>query len=147
MSRLGFACGLLSLVAVLGAVPAARAQAPASAASAETEPDVRSAIPAEMRERYANSKWTYPSSEAMANKYPLQALNDNISGAVVLACTILPDGDMDKCGIMAEAPKGYGFGMATAAAFVIGAKVDPSTVEGGIKPGDFYVFTYRWLLN
>lgn len=147
MSRLGFACGLLSLLAVFAEGPNAFAQSSTSTASSEAEPDVRSAIPAEMRERYANSKWTYPSAEVMANKYPLQALNENISGAVVLACTILPDGNMDKCGIMAEAPKGYGFGMATATGFVIGAKVDPSTVEGGIKPGDFYVFTYRWSLD
>jgi hypothetical protein len=83
----------------------------------------------------------------MANLFPSQAQDQHVSGIAVIACLIAPDGYMDRCAVINEAPKNYGFGVATATAFVKYTRVDPSSIEGGIKPGDFKVFTYKWLLG
>jgi len=48
---------------------------------------------------------------------------------------------------MGETPKGYRFGYSTATAFAWYSHVDPATIDGGIKPGDFKIFIYKWVLN
>ena len=118
-------------------------QTPAPAASTDSKP----LIPAEMAARYAHAQWTYPGADVMANSYPRRAQDERQEGAATILCVIASDGQMDRCYIARESPKNEGFGMATAAAFVKYARVDPATVEGGIKPGDFKLFTYIWQLG
>ena len=48
---------------------------------------------------------------------------------------------------MNEAPKDYDFGVTTATLFVKYTHVDPATVDGGIRPGDYKVFIYKWQLG
>ena len=139
------ALSAVAAVAIAMQPASGSAQSQASASSSATDPT--SVIPKEMVARYAHAKWTYPDSEQMAKLYPMRAENERVSGIAVIACLITPDGYMDRCAVANEAPKDYGFGVATATAFVKYTRVDPSTVEGGIKPGDFKVFTYKWLMG
>ncbi len=83
----------------------------------------------------------------MAALFPARAQDARVSGIAVIACLISVDGFMERCGVINEYPKDYGFGVATATAFVKYTRVDPASVQGGIKAGDFKVFTYKWLLN
>ena len=132
----------LAMTALAGA-PAALAQL-SSASSASTAPALDyNAIKA----RYTHAHWTYPGSEQMADAYPREAQDSRIQGAAQIACFIKPDGYISRCVVMAEAPKGYNFGLATAGAFQKYAHVDPASVDGGIQAGDFYVFVFKWMLS
>ena len=104
-------------------------------------------VPAETTARYTHARWTYPGPEQMADLFPPRAQDERLSGTAKIVCTIAPDGLLDKCAVLDETPKGYGFGLATATAFVKFAHVDPNTVEGGIKPGDYKVFIYKWQIG
>lgn len=143
--------GILAAGLLVACGALAQSQSDSSASSADksqaAEPDINSLIPQSVRTRYAHAVWTYPKGNHLADLYPPRALSENQQGAVVLACTINTNGTFDKCGVMAENPKGYDFGMATATAFIRYAHVDPKTVGGGIQTGDFWVFLYRWVLG
>ena len=54
---------------------------------------------------------------------------------------------MKRCVVLAEVPKGGDFGKATQDLFLKYALVDPASVDGGIQPGDFYIFTLKWTLG
>jgi len=97
--------------------------------------------------RYKQSRWTYPTSEQMAEAYPRAAQDSRIQGAAQIACFIDTDGYMKRCVVVAEEPQGYGFGRVTADLFMKYAHVDPVSVEGGIQPGDFHMFVYKWQIG
>lgn len=113
----------------------------------EFSPDPSTLIPQEIKSRYAKAVWSLLPRRNGEDIYPEKALEAEVTGAAVVACTINTNGGMDQCRIMAENPIGYGFGIATAALYVKYGHVDPATVEGGIKPGDFWIFTYRYKLG
>ena len=95
---------------------------------------------------YLAGKWTYPSSGDMSLAYPAAAWNGGIRGQVTIDCEVAPTGKITSCDIISEDPAGYGFGEATANAFVEFAHVDPASVPGGIQPGARKKFIYKWTL-
>lgn len=103
-------------------------------------------IPPEMQARYATAKWHYPSGHEMG-QYPDRAAAQALPGVAVINCQIKPDGKLAPCVILSEAPEGYGFGVAAAKMFVKYVHVDPATVNGGIRPGDFRIFTFKWVIG
>ncbi len=101
-------------------------------------------MPAEMARRYAQARWTYPNTDQMSASYPPRARGQGFSALVKIECAIMTDGHLGECTIIKEDAPGYGFGVATVRPFVKFAHVAPDTVEGGIKPGDYKVFSYKW---
>src|SRR5471032_2739481 len=94
---------------VLGDSAVAETPATSQASQSSAAPDMNSAVPPEMLARYAHAKWTMPSGKEMADIYPQRAQNEEVRGMAIVACTITADGYLDRCGILAEYPKGYGF--------------------------------------
>ncbi len=122
----------------------APAQSPPSTSSAESP---AASIQSDMTQRYVHAKWTYPNADQMSNSYPGKAQDEHVSGQAKIVCAVDADGYLEKCAVLDEAPKGYEFGLATATQFVKYTHVDPKTVDGGIKAGDYKVFMYKWTLN
>ncbi len=91
--------------------------------------------------------WTYPSGPVMERFYPDKAIHDHVGGSATIYCTLAADGPLTACDILNETPAGYGFGEATANAFLQYCHVNPSTVKGGILPGMQRKFIYLWTLN
>ena len=138
---------ILTCVALLAfAASDADAQTAQSSSSAAAT-DAKPLIPPEMVARYAHAKWTYPNAGQMVDIYPGKAHDKGVEGLATIVCAVAKDGYMDKCAVMKEAPTDYDFGVTTATLFVKYCHVDPATVDGGIKPGDYKVFTYKWLLG
>jgi len=136
---------LVVLVAAMAA--SAHAQTPPDGAPSFARATPKPSVLAVMRERYAEAKTTYPSAEVMATLYPPRARDDKKEGMVTLACTVAPSGHLSSCDIVNQWPAGYGFGTAYVKALLKYYTVDPTSVEGGIQPGDFEFFTYQWTLG
>ena len=113
-----------------------------SASDSATSPTV-----AEMTARYAHARWTYPNVDQMSGSYPAKAQDGHVSGQAKIVCAISADGYLGKCAVLNEMPNGYYFGVTTATQFVKYTRVDPKTIVGGIKPGDFKIFLYKWQLG
>jgi len=141
----GLAFALLIGLPTHASAQAAQADGQTSSAASPAKP--ATLIPPEMMARYARAKWTYPGSNQMADMYPEKAQDNRQEGMAKIVCVIAADGTLDRCAVMNETPASYGFGVATATAFVKYAHVDPATVGGGIKPGDYKVFLYKWQLG
>lgn len=61
----------------------------------------------------AQTAWTAaPTAADMAAAYPAKAKAENIGGGVELTCTANRKGAMTDCDVLAESPRGYGFGSA-----------------------------------
>lgn len=61
----------------------------------------------------AQTTWTAaPTAAEMAAAYPEKAKAQGIGGGVELMCTTAPSGAMTDCDVLAESPRGYGFGAA-----------------------------------
>jgi len=61
----------------------------------------------------AQTAWiAAPTTADMAAAYPEKAKAAGIAGGVELACTAARSGEMKDCSVLAEAPRGYGFGPA-----------------------------------
>lgn len=97
--------------------------------------------------KYVEGKWTYPKGDAMQDLYPEKALENDVTGTVVIDCAINSQGRVTSCDVISETPKGYGFGAATVKGFLKGARVDPSSVGGELRDGDRKKFTYKWTLD
>ncbi len=95
---------------------------------------------------YLAGKWTYPDMDVMASAYPNEALVARVGGRVALDCEVAPTGKITSCDLMSEEPPGYGFGEATAMAFIGHAHVDPASIPGGIPAGARKKFVYVWSL-
>ena len=126
-------CLIASVVAISG-----------GAASAQTADPT--AMSADMIDRYAHASWTFPSTSEMEGLYPDSAIQHRVGGQATINCTLALDGTLTACDIVSETPPGYGFGEATANAFLHSCHVDPSTVKGGVQPGDHKKFIYKWTL-
>jgi|SRR5580658_7944632 protein TonB len=51
-----------------------------------------------------------PDADAFSKYYPSAALDQNLGGAVTLACVVAANGQVRDCSVAAETPKGAGFG-------------------------------------
>lgn len=51
-----------------------------------------------------------PDAAAFSKYYPAAALDRNLGGAVTLACVVTASGHVENCSVIAETPKGAGFG-------------------------------------
>lgn len=61
----------------------------------------------------AGVDWTAaPTVADMAALYPEKAKAEGIGGGVELACTVASGGALRQCDVLAETPRGYGFGAA-----------------------------------
>jgi hypothetical protein len=61
----------------------------------------------------AQTIWTSaPTAAEMAAAYPAKAKAEGLGGGVELMCAAGRDGAMTACDVMAESPRGYGFGSA-----------------------------------
>ena len=136
----------LLAIAMLGSAPMA-AFGQSSAADDASLSSVLHVDYAAIKTRYAHAKWTFNKPAGTPDLYPVRAMDAETPGVAKVACFIEPDGHISRCVILSEAPVGYGFGVATANLYIKYTKVDPATVEGGIQPGDVYVFTYNWKLS
>ncbi len=136
--------GLAAALAVTQPITAFAQSSSADATSSSAAPHIDyDAIKA----RYAHAHWTYPNSRQIAEAYPRRAQDSHIQGIAQVACFIQADGRMKRCVVLTEDPKDEGFGAVTQDLFLKYAHVDPTSVDGGIQPDDFYVFTLKWLLG
>jgi hypothetical protein len=63
------------------------------------------------REEIVGPAWTGPRSNAGSQvNYPLTALKANVSGVVMVVCTITPSREARECRAERESPTGWGFG-------------------------------------
>ncbi|MFZ5719004.1 MAG: energy transducer TonB [Pseudomonadota bacterium] len=61
----------------------------------------------------AQTVWTAaPTAQDMAAAYPEKARAEGVGGGVELVCTAARNGAMTDCDVLAEEPRGYGFGVA-----------------------------------
>lgn len=116
------------------------------AGAASAQPVDPTATTPDMIDRYAHASWTYPDADEMAGIYPNGAFENSPEGQATINCTLAADGTLTACDIVSEMPPGYGIGEATSNAFLHSCHVDPSTVKGGIQPGDHQKFIYKWSL-
>lgn len=91
--------------------------------------------------------WDYPTQSEMEAYYPERAISNEVEGMVVMDCVINSAGRITGCTVVAETPRGYGFGKATVEAFMRFATVKPSASEGILRDGDHKRFTYKWQLD
>ncbi len=68
----------------------------------------RPAMPAPSRPDWLEK----PTSEDLAAYYPRQAQRKNLSGKVMMSCTVKADGQLEACEILEETPPGERFGEA-----------------------------------
>ncbi|MGZ3306695.1 MAG: hypothetical protein ACXU8U_12615 [Asticcacaulis sp.] len=142
-----FAAAGLACLAASHACAQTGETASSGASSSSGAADLESLVPPEMRARYAHAHWTYPNATQMADAYPPKAQAETVSGMAVIACAIAGNGSITGCKIVAEDPKSYGFGYVTAQVFIKFTHVDPASVEGGIRPGDYKLFKYYWKIG
>ena len=65
------------------------------------------------REEIVGPAWTGPRTNAGSQiNYPVAALNANVSGVVLVLCTITPSREARDCRAERESPTGWGFGEA-----------------------------------
>ncbi len=61
----------------------------------------------------AATAWTAaPTAADMAAAYPAKAKAEGLGGGAELACTAMASGGLKDCDVLAESPRGYGFGAA-----------------------------------
>jgi TonB family protein len=61
----------------------------------------------------AQTAWSAaPTAADMSAAYPAKARAEGIGGGVELNCTVLRSGALSDCAVLAEMPRGYGFGAA-----------------------------------
>ncbi len=84
----------------------------------------------------AQSQWQRePSAEDFAAKYPAQAKQAGIGGAAAIRCRAKADGNLDRCILLTEEPKGQGFGAAAlslAPLFQLTPQAGGQSVEGAV---------------
>ncbi|MGC1301975.1 MAG: TonB family protein [Caulobacteraceae bacterium] len=105
--------------------PASTTPAPTTPASAPASPGLSASAPAsgplgappgvwDGRIPANDAHWAkFPISSKVIALYPAKAKKQKVPGLVVVNCRIAPSGELKKCRIVSEDPKGYGFGGAT----------------------------------
>jgi len=94
--------------------------------------------------RFITGNWRFPNAANAAPLYPSMAAHEHITGAATVECLASSSGSMQACKLLAETPRGYGFGQATVKLMMKYCHVDPASVKGGLQPGDRARFTYQW---
>jgi TonB family protein len=76
-----------------------------------------------------------PTGDDLERFFPKRAQDESVSGKATIKCGVTAEGLLDRCKVLKEAPKGYGFGeaaLAMASTFRMSPKrVDGQVVEGG----------------
>jgi len=76
-----------------------------------------------------------PTGDDLARYFPERAQEEGVAGKATITCVVTAQGLLERCKVVKEAPKGYGFGEAAvgmASAFRMSPKrVDGQAVEGG----------------
>ena len=95
---------------------------------------------------YVTARWTrFPDSDALLSYYPSAAQDSEVEGSATLECTVADDKGRVTCIVLAETPKGYGFGRATAKMVQDKGRVDTS--QGDVQIGSKLRTTVKWTLN
>jgi len=79
--------------------------------------------------------WIVPTADEVAAAWPSAARRDGIKGYVIIECGVNRAGRVGDCTSVVEPVAGYGIGTAIASLYETGARVDPASVPGGIRPG------------
>lgn len=82
-----------------------------------------------------------PSREDILSAEPASTVSQNITGMVLVGCSVAVDGSVNSCRIVSEDPKGYGLGQA---ALSLSSKIraTPETVDGVPQTSWFAVPIY-----
>jgi TonB family protein len=75
-----------------------------------------------------------PPPAKVARAFPLEALNQEVTGRVLLRCTVTEGGRLEGCQVERETPEGHGFGGA-ALSLTDSYRMRPRTVDGRIVGG------------
>jgi len=51
-----------------------------------------------------------PTADNLASVLPVRALREGKDGSATIRCEVTPEGFLDRCSVLSEAPEGYGFG-------------------------------------
>ncbi|MDC7683879.1 hypothetical protein PQU92_11370 [Asticcacaulis sp. BYS171W] len=83
---------------------------------------------------YVKAIWSkFPDAAAMMQYYPVRAMDAETDGSATLACTVTDTKGRVRCDILAEMPRGYGFG--DAAVRAVEAKGRADTSAGAVQVG------------
>lgn len=125
----------LAFAALTGLVLATSAEAQTANQTPIPVPYSRGAtVPMHAEDSYVDGNWTVPTPEQMKAAWPAKAQKDDVEGRVTIDCAVAPNGGLSSCDILAENPRGYGFGAAAVKIYFKFAHVDPASVTGGLKP-------------
>ena len=96
---------------------------------------------------YVTPRWkAFPDAATLTDYYPPRALDNEMEGSASVQCTVLDSAGHVHCTVVAESPKGYGFGQQTVKMVEEKGRVD--TTAGDIKIGSVLaVTTVKWQLN
>ncbi len=92
-------------------------------------------------------RWkAFPNGDTLSEYYPPRAIDGEVEGTASVQCTVLDTAGHVRCNVVAESPKGYGFGDATRRMVEDKGRVDTSA--GDIRPGSLLsITTVKWQLN
>lgn len=111
-----------------------------------TEPPAKPGVGTEAGPAYVTARWTrFPDSAALLSYYPERGANDEVEGEATVECTVTDGKGRVTCIVLSEAPKGYGFGKATARMVQDKGRVDVS--QGDVQVGSKLRTTVKWTLQ
>ena len=96
---------------------------------------------------YVTPRWkAFPDAATLTDYYPPRALDNEVEGSASVQCTVLDSAGHVRCTVVAESPKGYGFGQQTVKMVEEKGRVD--TTAGDIKVGSVLATTtVKWQVN
>ncbi len=96
---------------------------------------------------YVTPRWkAFPDAATLTDYYPPRALDNEVEGSASVQCTVLDAAGHVHCTVVAESPKGYGFGQQTVKMVEEKGRVDIGA--GDIKVGSVLATTtVKWQVN